>query len=164
VPAPKLSIATLPRRLGLDFSDVVDKGLAFDRVKGEFRLDAGNAFTCNFGLEGPATDIGMVGRVSFRDRRYDQLAVVRPHVSDLLAVGGFVGGPVVGGTVLLISQIFRKSLSSLGETYYRVSGGWDQPVVDKVQKSDVDVTPFKDCERYLAEVLKELPPEAELSP
>ncbi len=159
-----LSIATLPRRLGLDFSDVVDKGLAFDRVKGEFRLDAGNAFTCNFGLEGPATDIGMVGRVSFRDRSYDQLAVVRPHVSDLLAVGGFVGGPVVGGTVLLISQIFRKPLSSLGETYYRVSGSWDQPLIEKVQRSDVDVTPFKDCERYLAEALKELPPEAELTP
>lgn len=159
-----LSIAALPRRLGLDFSDVVDKGLAFDRVKGEFRLDAGNAFTCNFGLEGPVTDIGMVGRVSFRDRSYDQLAVVRPHVSDMLAVGGFVGGPVVGGTVLLISQIFRKPLSSLGESYYRVSGGWDQPVIDKVQKSDVDVTPFKDCERYLAEALRELPPEAELNP
>jgi len=159
-----LSIAMLPRRLGLDFSDVLDKGLAFDRVKGEFRLDAGNAFTCNFGLEGPATDIGIVGRVSFRDRSYDQLAVVRPHVSDVLAVGGFVGGPVVGGTVLLISQIFRKPLSSLGESYYRVTGAWDQPVIDKVQKSDVDITPFKDCERYLAEALKELPPEAELSP
>ena len=159
-----LSIAMLPRRLGLDFSDVVDKGLAFDRVKGEFRLDAGNAFTCNFGLEGPVADIGMVGRVAFRDRSYDQVAVVRPHVSDMLAVGGFVGGPVLGGTVLLISQLFRKPLSSLGETYYRVSGGWDQPVIDKVQKSDVDVTPFKDCERYLAEALKELPPEAELSP
>jgi len=159
-----LSIAMLPRRLGLDFSDVVDKGLAFDRVKGEFRLDAGNAFTCNFGLEGPATDIGIVGRVSFRDRSYDQVAVVRPHVSDVLAVGGFVGGPVVGGTVLLISQLFRKPLSSLGESYYRVSGPWDLPVIDKVQKSDVDITPFKDCERYLAEALKELPPEAGLSP
>jgi uncharacterized protein YhdP len=158
-----LSIAMLPRRLGLDFSDVVDKGLAFDQVKGEFRLDKGNAFTCNFGLEGPVTDIGILGRVSLRDRTYDQLAVVRPHVSDVLAVGGFVGGPLVGGTVLLISQIFRKPLSSLGESYYRVSGGWDQPVIDKVQKSQVDVTPFRNCERYLAEALKELPPEAELT-
>ncbi len=158
-----LSIATLPRRLGLDFSDVVDKGLAFDQVKGEFRLDKGSAFTCNLGLNGPATDIVVLGRVSIRERSYDQLAVVRPHVSDLLAVGGFVGGPVVGGTVLLISQIFRKPLSSLGESYYRVSGSWDQPVVDKVQKSQVDITPIQDCERYLAEALKELPPEAELT-
>ncbi|MDH5274927.1 MAG: YhdP family protein [Gammaproteobacteria bacterium] len=158
-----LSIAALPRRLGLDFSDVTDKGLAFDQVKGEFRLDKGNAFTCNLGLEGPVTDVGILGRVSIRDRSYDQLAVVRPHVSDVLAVGGFVGGPVVGSTVLLISQIFRKPLSSLGESYYRVSGPWDQPVVTRVQKSDVDLTPFRDCERYLAEVLKELPPEAELT-
>ncbi len=158
-----LSIAALPRRLGLDFSDVTDKGLAFDQVTGEFRLDKGNAFTCNLGLEGPVTDIGILGRVSIRDRSYDQLAVVRPHVSDLLAVGGFVGGPLVGSTVLLISQIFRKPLSSLGESYYRVTGGWDEPVVSKVQKSEVDLTPFRDCERYLAEALKELPPEAELT-
>ena len=33
----------------------------------------------------------------------------------------------------------------------------------KVQKSEVDLTPFRDCERYLAEALKELPPEAELT-
>jgi uncharacterized protein YhdP len=158
-----LSIATLPRRLGLDFSDVVEKGLAFDEVKGEFRLDKGNAFTCDLGLAGPVTDVGILGRASIRDRSYDQLAVVRPHVSDVLAVGGFVGGPVVGSTVLLISQIFRKPLSSLGESYYRVSGGWDQPLVTKVQKNEVDLTPFRDCERYLAEALKELPPEAELS-
>lgn len=158
-----LSIAALPRRLGLDFSDVVDEGLAFDQVKGEFRLDKGNAFTCNLGLEGPVTDIAILGRVSIPDRNYDQLAVVRPHVSDMLAVGGFVGGPVIGSTVLLISQIFRKPLSSLGESYYRISGGWNEPVVTKVQKSSVDLTPFRDCERYLAEVLKELPPEAELT-
>ena len=158
-----LSIAALPRRLGLDFSDITSKGLAFDEVKGEFRLDKGSAYTCNFGLEGPVTDIGVLGRVSLRDRTYDQVAVVRPHVSDVLAVGGFVGGPLVGGTVLLISQIFRKSLSTFGESYYRVSGAWDQPVIDKVDKSEVDLTPFRNCERYLAEALRELPPEAELT-
>jgi uncharacterized protein YhdP len=81
----------------------------------------------------------------------------------MLAVGGFVGGPLVGGTVLLISQIFRKPLSSLGESYYRITGSWDQPVIEKVQRSQVDVTPFRNCERYLAEALKELPPEAELT-
>ena len=158
-----LSIAALPRRLGLDFSDIVSKGLAFDEVKGEFRLDQGSAYTCDFGLEGPVTDIGVLGRVSLRDRTYDQVAVVRPHVSDVLAVGGFVGGPLVGGTVLLISQIFRKPLSTFGESYYRVSGVWDQPVIDKVDKSAVDLTPFRNCERYLAEALKELGPEAGLT-
>ncbi|MCL4720443.1 MAG: TIGR02099 family protein, partial [Gammaproteobacteria bacterium] len=153
-----LSIAALPRRLGLDFSDVINQGLAFDEVRGEFRLEDGNAFTCNFGLTGPVTDMAIVGRTSLRDRSYDQLAVARPHVSDVLAVGGFMGGPLVGGTVLLMSQIFRKPLSTFGETYYRISGGWDRPQVEKVQRSEIDVTPFRDCERYLAEVLQQLPP------
>jgi uncharacterized protein (TIGR02099 family) len=157
-----LSLTSIPRRLALDFSDVTDEGLAFDSVKGEFRLDAGRGFTCNFGLEGPVTDLAIVGQLDFRARTYDQLAVVRPHVSDMLTVGSFVGGPVIGGTVLLISQIFRKPLSSLGESYYRVSGSWDKPAVLKMQRSEVDVTPFKDCERYLVEALRELPPEAEV--
>lgn len=154
-----LSIAALPRRLGMDFSDVVAQGLAFDQVQGEFRFDRGSAFTCNLGLEGPVTDLAIVGKVDFNNRSYDQLAVVRSHVSDVLALGSVVGGPVVGGTVLLLSQIFRKPLSSLGEAYYRITGGWDEPEVDRVQRSQVDLTPFRDCERYFAEMLRQLPPE-----
>jgi uncharacterized protein YhdP len=156
-----LSVAALPRRLGLDFRDVTDKGLAFDAVKGEFRLDAGNAFTCNLGLTGPVADLGIVGRVGFRAEDYEQIAVVRPHVGDVVALGSaVVGGPVVGGAAILIAQVFRKPLSSLGESYYRISGSWETPVVTKVQRGDVDVTPFRDCERYLAEVLSQLPEEA----
>ncbi len=159
-----LSIAALPRRLGLDFSDVVNQGLAFDEVRGEFRLEDGNAFTCNFGLAGPAAALAVVGRTNLRDRSYDQLAVVRPPLSDVLAVGGFMGGPVVGGTILLMSQIFRKPLSTIGESYYRISGGWEKPVVERVQRSEIDLSPFRDCERYLTEVLQQLPPEAGIAP
>jgi uncharacterized protein (TIGR02099 family) len=156
-----LSVTALPRRLGLDFRDVTDKGLAFDAVKGEFRLDAGNAFTCNLGLTGPVADLGIVGRVGFRAEDYEQIAVVRPHVGDVVALGSaVVGGPVVGGAAILIAQVFRKPLSSLGESYYRITGPWDTPVVSKVQRGEVDVTPFRDCERYLAEVLSQLPEEA----
>ena len=157
-----LSIATLPRRLGLDFSDVTDEGLAFDQVDGEFRFDNGTAFTCNLTLDGPATDLGVVGQVSFPNRTYNQVAVARPHVTDVLALGAVAGGPVIGGAVVLVSQIFRKSLSSFGESYYRVSGSWDKPEVLKVQRNDVDLRPFSDCERYYAEMLRQMPPEGEL--
>ena len=157
-----LSIATLPRRLGLDFSDVTDEGLAFDQVSGEFRFDNGTAFTCNLTLDGPATDLGIVGQVSFPNRTYNQVAVARPHVTDVLALGAVAGGPVIGGAVVLVSQIFRKSLSSFGESYYRVSGSWEKPEVLKVQRDEVDLRPFSDCERYFAEMLRQMPPEGEL--
>ena len=104
---------------------------------------------------GPVADIGIVGRTGFGDRVYDQLAVVRPQVSNVLTVGGVVlGGPVGGVTMLLISQLFRKPLSTLGESYYRVSGGWDQPEVLRVQRGEVDAAAFKDCEKEVTAALE----------
>jgi len=156
-----LSVGALPKRLALDFRDVLDKGLTFDELRGDFRLEGGNAWTCNLGLTGSVTDLALVGRVGLRDRDYDQLAVVRPNVSEALALGGAViAGPGVGVTMLLLSQIFRKPLSALGEAYYRIDGSWDQPAVNRVQRAEVDMTRFRDCERYLAEVLPELVPPA----
>ncbi|MCK6371876.1 MAG: hypothetical protein L6Q83_11250, partial [Gammaproteobacteria bacterium] len=150
-----LSITALPRRLSLDFRDVFKEGLGFDSIKGDFGVESGVAYTCNLGLSGPAANIAVIGRTDLGGRLYDQLAVVRPEVSSMLAMGGAVlGGPVGGVTMLLISQIFSKPISTLGESYYRVTGGWDDPTVKRVQRGEVDADAFKDCERELAETLK----------
>jgi len=151
-----LSLAALPRRLSFDFSDVFDEGLGFDSLKGDFTVDDGNAYTCNLGMEGSVADMGIVGRAGIEARDYDQLAVVRPHVSNLLAVGGtVVGGPVVGAAMLLFSQIFHKPLSTLGESYYRVTGSWDDPLVEQIRGNDLDVTPLRNCESYLSDAVTE---------
>jgi len=150
-----LSVTALPRRLSLDFSDVFSRGLGFDLVRGEFRIVSGSAYTCNLGLSGPVADIGIVGRAGLNARDYDQFAVVRPQMSNMLTVGGAVlGGPVGGATMLLISQLFRKPLSTLGESYYRVTGNWDTPVVDRVQRAQLDASAFKDCEKEVAAALQ----------
>lgn len=146
-----LSVTALPRRLALDFRDVVDEGLSFDRLHGDFTVDDGHVYTCNLGLEGSVADMGVVGRTGIEAEDYDQIAVVRPHVSNLLAIGGVVvAGPVVGAAMLLFSQIFREPLSQLGESYYRITGGWDDPLVEQIQRSELDETPLKNCEENLA--------------
>lgn len=151
-----LSIAALPRRLSFDFSDVFDEGLAFDTLQGDFTVDDGHAYTCNLGLEGSVADLGIVGRAGFEARDYDQLAVVRPHVSNLLAVGGtVVGGPVAGAAMLLFSQIFHKPLSTLGESYYRVTGPWDDSIVEQITGTALDVAPLRNCEAYLSDAITE---------
>ena len=149
-----LSVTALPRRLALDFRDVTDEGLGFDSLRGDFTVDGGNVYTCNLGLEGSVADMGIVGRTGLTTEDYDQLAVVRPHVSNLFAIGGaVVGGPAAGAAVLLFSQIFRKPLSQLGESYYRVTGSWDDPDVQQLQGGEVAVTPLKNCEAYLDDAL-----------
>jgi uncharacterized protein YhdP len=70
------SIAALPRRLALDFSDLTDKGLAFDTVRGDFDLRDGNAYTENVLLKG------------------------------------------------------------LARGYYRITGSWDNPTVERIKSAD----------------------------
>ena len=131
------SIAALPRRLALDFSDLTDRGLAFDTVRGDFDLREGNAYTDNVLVKGPAAEIGLIGRVGLKNRDYDQTAVVTGNLgSSPLPLAGFVGGPVLGAAVLLFTQVFKQPLKGLARGYYRITGNWDNPVVERITSAD----------------------------
>jgi uncharacterized protein (TIGR02099 family) len=131
------SIAALPRRLALDFSDLTDKGLAFDTIRGDFDLRDGNAYTENVLVKGPAAEIGLIGRVGLKNRDYDQTAVVTGNLgSSPLPLAGFVGGPVLGAAVLLFTQVFKQPLKGLARGYYRITGNWDNPVVERIKSAD----------------------------
>lgn len=128
-----VSVVALPRRLSLDFRDVFNKGFGFDQIRGRFTLDNGQTFTCNLSLEGPAAQIGVVGRAGLVDRDYDQTAVVSVSVGNALpVVGAALGGPTVAAVVLIFSQIFKKPLSEVGQVYYGISGSWDEPAIESV--------------------------------
>ncbi len=132
------SIAALPRRLALDFSDLTDKGLAFDSVHGDFDLREGNAYTENVLLKGPAAEIGLIGRVGLKNKDYDQTAVVTGSVGNSLSIpvaSALVGGPVVGAAVLLFTQVFKQPLKGLARGYYRITGSWDNPTVERIKSA-----------------------------
>ena len=126
-----MSVVALPRRLSLDFGDVFNRGFGFDKIEGAFRIDDGDAFTCNLSLEGPAAAIAIVGRADLVDREYEQTAIVSANVGNTLpVVGALVAGPQVAAALLLFSQIFKKPLQDIGQVYYSVSGSWDEPAVE----------------------------------
>lgn len=127
------SIAALPRRLALDFSDLTDKGLAFDSVHGDFQLQDGNAYTSNLLLSGPAAEIGIAGRTGLGTRDYDQTAVVTGNLGASLPMAGVLaGGPAIGAALLLFSQMFKEPLKGITRGYYRITGPWEEPVVERV--------------------------------
>ncbi len=130
------SVAALRRRLALDFSDLTDKGLAFDTAKGDFELRDGNAYTENVLVKGPAADIGLIGRVGLKNRDYDQTAVVTGSVGNSLPLAALAGGPVVAGAVLLFTQVFKQPLKGLARGYYRITGSWDNPIVERIKSAD----------------------------
>ncbi len=129
------SVAALRRRLELDFSDLTDKGLAFDTVRGDFDLRDGSAYTENVLVKGPAAEIGLIGRVGLKNKDYDQTAVVTGNVSSSLPLAAFAGGPVVGAAVLLFTQVFKQPLRGLARGYYRITGSWDNPIVERIKSA-----------------------------
>ncbi len=131
-----MSIGELPRRLSLDFRDVTEAGLAFDRVSGDFEVRAGSAYTKNLLLQGPAVDVGVVGRTGLAAQDYDQTVVVSGNPSGPITLAGaLAGGPVGAAGALLISQLFKGQLKGLARVYYRVSGPWSNPVVERISAS-----------------------------
>jgi uncharacterized protein (TIGR02099 family) len=135
------SVAALPRRLSLDFKDLTEKGLAFDSVHGDFELRDGNAYTSNLLLRGPAAEIGIAGRTGLATRDYDQTAVVTGNLGASPALAGaLAGGPAVGAAVLLFSQIFKEPLKGITRGYYRITGPWDNPTVERVDASAIKVS------------------------
>ena len=128
-----MSVVELPRRLALDFRDVTEKGLAFDKVRGDFDLRDGNAYTQNLLLKGAAVDIGVAGRTGLATEDYDQTIVVSGNPSGPLTVAGaLAGGPVGAAGALLISQLFKGQLQGLTRAYYHVTGPWSNPVVERI--------------------------------
>lgn len=126
-----MSVVALPRRLSLDFRDVFNKGFGFDKIDGTFRIEDGQTYTCDLSLEGPAADIGIVGRTDLANRDYEQAAIVSANVGNTLPiVGAVVAGPQVAAALLIFSQIFKKPLQEVGQTYYSIGGSWDEPTID----------------------------------
>jgi uncharacterized protein (TIGR02099 family) len=134
------SVAELPRRLALDFSDLTDKGFAFDSVRGDFDLHDGSAFTENVLVKGPAAEIGLIGRVGLKNHDYDQTAVVTGSVGNSLPLAAFAAGPVIGGAVLLFTQVFKQPLKGLVRGYYRITGSWDSPTVERIKSAGAAAT------------------------
>jgi uncharacterized protein YhdP len=123
----------LPRRLALNFRDVLSSGLGFDKVTGEFELRDGSAHTENVRIVGPSLRMDMRGRIGLAARDYDQQVTVYPDVSAGVTLGAvLLGGPVAGALALIAQQVLNKPLDQVTQLTYRVTGSWDNPQVERV--------------------------------
>jgi uncharacterized protein YhdP len=129
-----LSIQTLPRRLMLDFSDVFKKGFGFDRLKGHFSIEDGDAYTNDLYMKGPAARVDITGRTGLAEQDYDQLVTVTPHVSETLPmIGILTATPQVGAVVLAIQKLFKPAIDEATKNQYTITGSWNDPVIKKVK-------------------------------
>ena len=119
------SVATLPRRLFLDFSDLTDKGLAFDTIRGDFDLRDGNAYTNNVLLDGPAAEIGLIGRVGLAKHDLDRNCCCGRKFWQFTAVGQYSrrrprGGRGGAGVFASVQTTFEGSGTRVLSNYGRL--------------------------------------------
>ncbi len=132
-----LSLSALPRRLSLDFSDVLIKGMEFDKITGSYRVDGGVLYTEDTRMEGIAAKIKISGQTGFVNRDYNQRIRVTPKIRQTLPlIGAVTAGSAVGWGLLLLQNLFKKSIDNAVEIEYQVTGSWDDPQIELVKAVD----------------------------
>lgn len=125
------SFYTLPRRLLLDFSDIATAGLTFDRIRGDFTVNNGNAWTDNLVINARGADASIVGRAGMVEQDYDQRITVKPQLGGGTAVvGALVSGVGVGALLLLVNELFGQPIDDLGVLRLHLGGSWDEPLIN----------------------------------
>ncbi|MFY2765285.1 YhdP family protein [Arenimonas sp. MALMAid1274] len=130
-----ISLAEIPRRLTLDFSDFFDKGFGFNTMSGEFVFADGRATTDLLRIDGPAAEIRVSGATDLRSQQYDQRIEVLPKTGGVLpAIGAIAGGPVGAAVGAVAQAVLQKPLKQAARTVYHVTGPWADPKVEVVEK------------------------------
>ena len=128
-----LSFSALPRRLYLDFGDVVREGLEFRKIKGRFRIQGEILSTENAWMDSPSAKVRIKGITNLHTKTYDQTMYIIPKVGDTLPViGAIAGGSSLGWGILLLQKIFKKPIDKSVEIEYRVTGPWDNPKIERI--------------------------------
>jgi uncharacterized protein (TIGR02099 family) len=134
------SLSKLPRRLLLDFSDLYQEGFSFDRIKGTFTLDGGNAYTNDLYVDGPAAKIEISGRIGLAEEDYDELVTVTPYIqSGLSLAGALAAGPAIGAVIIVADKLLENRLgplSRIGQKQYLVTGPWSDPLIEELGYRD----------------------------
>lgn len=132
------SLTNLPRRLILDFRDVFSKGLRFERMTGDFVLENGKAYTDSFVIDSSSAKITVSGQTGLANQDYNQTVTVTPRVGRMLpTIGAITGGAVGAAAGLFVQGLFRKDLKKLGKIVYKVTGSWDDPVINLIEAEEL---------------------------
>ncbi|MGH8030687.1 MAG: AsmA-like C-terminal region-containing protein, partial [Arenimonas sp.] len=130
-----ISLAEIPRRMTLDFSDFFAKGFAFNTARGDFTFNDGQARTDNLRLDGPAAEIRVGGSADLRRETYDQRVEVLPKAGGVLpALGMLAAGPAGAAIGVVAQAVLQKPLKQTTRVVYHITGPWKKPEVVVVER------------------------------
>ena len=116
-----LMLASLPRRLLLDFGDLFQEGFAFDSLEGSFSIASGDALTRDLVIDGATATIELAGRTGLVAEDYDQIATIVPKLSGTLPLA-----PIWLGQKIFNTRVFDRAFAFR----YAIRGPWSEPRIE----------------------------------
>ncbi|MEK9647684.1 MAG: AsmA-like C-terminal region-containing protein, partial [Gammaproteobacteria bacterium] len=124
------SLDSLVRRLQLDFSDLYERGLAYDNIDG--RLDFNDGIVRSNGefvIAGPSSRITIDGELDLVNETIDANMLVNiPFSQNVSVLAGILGAWPIAVSTYIASRIFRNQMDEFTTVVYRLEGPWDNPV------------------------------------
>lgn len=126
-----LNFNSIGRRLRLDFSDLLGKGLSYDEVKGLLVASDGVYVTRKpITLTGPSSNLELDGTLDMvRDRVDAKVLVTLPVTNNLPIAALIVGAPAVGGALFLVDKLLGDRVARFASVQYKIEGPWKEPKI-----------------------------------
>lgn len=126
------NVATVSRRLRLDFTDLYKKGLSFEEISGDFNINGSLVATSNLQIKSPSAELRLRGEMDIQAETLDHYMEVTLPVSSNLYVG-CLAGPAACAGIFVVERLWGDRLEKMTSLGYRVTGSWDEPKVEEVQ-------------------------------
>lgn len=134
------SVESIARRLQFDFSDVFQKGFAFDEFQSKITINNGTAYTSDATMKAPSANMTLTGKVGLVSQALDlDLDVKSTATSAVPTIGAAavaIANPAVGAAMWLAGKMFNP-LEGLGHYRYHVTGTWQAPVFKDISSEIV---------------------------
>lgn len=130
------SLDSIIRKMQLDFSDVFDKGMAFNSITGSGSIRNGVFLTNDIKMDAVAGEMNIKGLANLNSRTVDAEVQFTPDItSGIPVLTAFAVTPQTALYVLAITTVISPVVEVFTQVNYEVKGPLDAPVVSEISRS-----------------------------
>lgn len=137
------NFGALVQRLKLDFSDLTNGGVRYDKVLGQMTFsDGAMSIVDSIEIEGPSSEFSISGGADLLKREVDlSLVAVLPITGNISLITAATANLPAAVGVFVVSKLFKKQFDKLSSVVYHITGPWDDPDIEFSKLFDVGDLP-----------------------
>lgn len=130
------SLDSIIRKMQLDFTDVFDKGMAFNSITGSGSIRNGIFLTNDIKMDAVAGEMNIKGLANLNTRTVDAEVNFTPDItSGIPVLTAFAVTPQTALYVLAITTVISPVVEVFTQVNYEVKGPLDAPIVKELSRS-----------------------------